>query len=76
MRWNRLPLLLAVPLVSVVGCSKPEVDFTRISLGMTKDEVIAKIGKPTRVSVQRDMEYFEYEAYDKLCPSFSVSSFR
>lgn len=65
MRWNRLSPLLAVPLVAIVGCNKPEVDFTLISLGMTKEEVIAKIGKPTRVSVQREMEYFEYEAYDK-----------
>ena len=64
MRLNHLSPLSAVVLVAIVGCSKPEVDFTRIAIGMTKDQVIEKFGKPTRVSVISNMEIFEYEAYD------------
>ena len=48
----------------MVSCSKPEVDLTRVSIGMTKDEVTKNLGKPTRVSVQGRLEFFEYEAYD------------
>jgi len=48
----------------IVGCSKPEVDLTKISVGMTKEEAISRLGKPTRVSVLGGLEYLEYESYD------------
>ena len=59
-------ILSGVALVAI-GCAhpKPEPDLTQIAIGMTKDEVTSKIGKPTRVSVQGTMDYFEYEAYDE-----------
>jgi len=53
-------------MVSLIGCfmDKPEIDLTRISVGMEKEEVINRLGKPTRVAVQGPIEYLEYEAYD------------
>ena len=51
----------------LIACAAPkaEPDLTLISVGMTKDEVTSKIGKPTRVAVQNGLEIFEYEAYDE-----------
>ncbi len=58
--------LLAVTALVLVGCNgKPEVDFTRISIGMTKEQVVERIGQPTRMSSQGGLEVFEYEAWDK-----------
>lgn len=50
--------------IVLLACNKPEVDLTKISIGMTKEQVIAQLGKPTRVSVIAGLEYLEYEAYD------------
>ncbi len=57
-------LLLAVPIAVSIGCTKPDLDFERIRLGMTKNEVIARFGNPTRTSVVGNADLFEYEAYD------------
>jgi hypothetical protein len=61
-----LVLCSAVALVAV-GCAhpKPEPDLGLIKVGMTKAEVSAALGKPTRVSVQGGIEVFEYEAFDE-----------
>ncbi|WP_243323608.1 DUF2845 domain-containing protein [Geothrix sp. SG200] len=52
--------------LAMVGCfrDKPEVDLTRVSVGMRKDEVIQALGKPTRMAVQGSVEYLEYESYE------------
>ena len=64
---SKSPILFlgAVALV-MVGCflDKPEVDLTRVSVGMRKDEVIQALGKPTRMAVQGSVEYLEYESYE------------
>ena len=62
-----LALCSAAALVVTIGCAhpKPEPDLGLIRVGMTKSEVSAAIGKPTRVSVQGGMEIFEYEAFDE-----------
>ena len=64
MQWTRYSSLLTVGLVVLVACGKPEVDFTRLSVGMDKDQVIKLMGKPTRVAVHEGVEFFEYEAFD------------
>lgn len=58
------PFLLTASMVAIIGCSKPEVDFSVLTVGMTKAQVVDKVGKPTRVSVTKNLEIFEYEAYD------------
>lgn len=57
-------LFLAIPIAISIGCTKPDLDFERIRLGMTKNEVIARFGNPTRTSVVGNADLFEYEAYD------------
>ncbi|HEY3401503.1 MAG TPA: hypothetical protein VGK03_12825 [Geothrix sp.] len=65
MRRSFASLLLAIPVAVSVGCAKPDLDFVKIRLGMTKSDVIARLGKPTRTSVVNPFEIFEYEAYDR-----------
>lgn len=58
LRRNRAPAL---------GCchqSKPPVDLSLISVGMTKREVIKELGRPDKVAVNGGVEYLQYEAYD------------
>jgi hypothetical protein len=61
-----IKLVPVIAVVSLVGCfrDKPEVDLTLVSVGMEKAEVLAKLGKPTRVSLQGLTEYLEYEAFE------------
>ncbi len=66
-----IPAATAI-LLSTVACNKPEVDLTRVSVGMSKEEVTKLLGKPTRVAVNGRTEYFEYEAYDKASIGFAV----
>jgi hypothetical protein len=49
-----------------MGCAKPDLDFSNIRIGMTKDQVVNIVGKPTRISVINNLEIFEYEAYDRV----------
>lgn len=65
MRRSFASLLLAIPVLLSVGCAKPDLDFVRIRPGMTKSDVIARVGEPTRTSVVAPFEIFEYEAYDR-----------
>jgi outer membrane protein assembly factor BamE (lipoprotein component of BamABCDE complex) len=62
-RFYVAPILV---MSALTGCfrDKPEVDLTRVSVGMEKQEVLSKLGKPTRVAVQGTIEYLEYEAYE------------
>ena len=68
-------LILPVATVAffVIGCKSPqaEADLTRISIGMSKEQVIQAIGKPTRVAVQGPFEYLEYEAFDTQVTAWS-----
>ena len=59
-------LLLALPVAVSMGCQKPDIDFVKIRVGMTKAEIVTRIGSPTRTSiVSPDVEVLEYEAYDR-----------
>ena len=63
---NRTTLIPIAAVIVTVGCfrDKPEVDLTKLSVGMSKEEALQKLGKPTRVAVQGSVEYLEYEAYE------------
>jgi hypothetical protein len=65
MRWSPAAPLLALPIAAMVGCTKPDLDFGKLRIGMDKKEVIARVGQPTRTSVSQGFELFEYEAYDR-----------
>jgi len=57
---SAIPRTCVTLLLALTGClSRP--DFSRISIGMTKDEVIAKLGKPRNRAVNGDTEFFTYE---------------
>ena len=53
--------LLVVPILMMLGCSTPPPSFDRISVGMTKEQVRAVIGKPDAVATQGKTEYWNYE---------------
>ena len=52
--------LLVVPIILMVGCGTPQPSFDRISVGMTKEQVKAVIGKPDAVATQGKTEYWNY----------------
>ena len=64
MRWSAAPLF-ALPILAMVGCAKPDLDFGKLRLGMDQKEVIARAGQPTRISTVQGFDLFEYEAYDR-----------
>jgi len=43
-----------------VGCTGTTANLNRISLGMTKEEVIQEIGRPDSVSAKDNAEYLVY----------------
>ena len=53
--------LLVVPIILMVGCGTPPPSFDRISVGMTKEQVKAVIGKPDAVATQGKTEYWNYK---------------
>lgn len=65
MRWSPAVPLLALPIVALVGCTKPDLDFGKLRIGMERKEVIARVGQPSRISVSQGFELFEYDAYDR-----------
>jgi len=58
-------LVLTFPLALAMGCRKPDMDYSKIRLGMNPKEIIARIGEPTRRTASNNIEIFEYEAYDR-----------
>lgn len=65
MRRSSAALMLALPVAVSVGCTRPDLDLSRIRTGMTKKEVIERAGSPTRTTVTNDTEVWEYEAYER-----------
>ena len=65
MRRSLASLLFAVPVALSVGCAKADLDFVKIRVGMTKKDIIARVGFPRRTSVVNHADVFEYEAYDR-----------
>ncbi len=64
MRWSPTPLF-ALALAATVGCTKPDLEFGKLRIGMDKKEVVARAGQPSRTSTVNGFELFEYEAYDR-----------
>ena len=62
-RFLAAPVLIA-PIALFLGCTKPDLDVSKIRVGMTKKEVLERVGRPSRASVVNDTEVYEYEAYD------------
>ena len=58
-------LLLALPILAFLGCTKPDLDFVKVRPGMTKKDIVTRIGEPTRTRVLNGRDIFEYEAYDR-----------
>ena len=57
---NKIVIYLLVVLVSMSGCmSSP--NMAKINLGMSKQDVISKLGNPRNVAAQGNYEYFTYE---------------
>jgi len=58
--------LVAVGLVSLVSvaCSKRPPSFDRIRLGMTEEEVVSVLGRPSSVSMQQTTRILEYLSWD------------
>jgi outer membrane protein assembly factor BamE (lipoprotein component of BamABCDE complex) len=63
---RNLPAALIAILACLFGaCATPgsalsKPDLSRISVGMSKDEVISRLGKPHEVAQQGQAEYFTY----------------
>jgi hypothetical protein len=65
MRWFLAVPILMVPIAVSLGCNKPDLDMSKIRVGLTKKEVMERVGGPSRVSMVNDAEVHEYEAYDR-----------
>lgn len=62
----RRAALFLLPALISVGCIKPDLDVTKLRVGMTKKEVVERVGSPKRVTeVNLTTELHEYEAYDR-----------
>ena len=59
-------ILIAIAAVLLVGCaSTKSLNFSTISIGMNKQQVIALKGEPFRVAAMDGLEYFIYRGFDK-----------
>lgn len=59
----RNPLAGLILAASLVACDSPDTLDKRdkVSIGMTRQEVIAQLGTPSRTTVQKGVEYLFYE---------------
>jgi len=58
--------LVLLPALVSLGCTKPDLDVSKLRVGMTKKEVVERVGSPKRVTeVNLTTELHEYEAYDR-----------
>ncbi len=65
MRWFLAAPMLMVLVAVAMGCKRPDLDMSKIQVGLTKKEVIERVGGASRISVVNDSELHEYEAYDR-----------
>lgn len=57
-------IMITCLLFWIVSCAGPAPDFSRISIGMTKIEVVNKLGKPDSFSASNDTERLTYGKWD------------
>jgi hypothetical protein len=55
---------VALVVLASIGCAKPKPVFEKIGPGMTEEEVIKKLGKPSSMAMQGQTKYLEYESWD------------
>lgn len=67
-----LVLMLAVLLF---GCATSSRAINRLSVGMTKDQVICKMGQPTSTAATEGMEVFKYKLHKPEMGDLFVSDF-
>ncbi len=65
MRWFLAAPILMVSLAVSMDCKKPDLDMSKVRVGLTKKEVIERVGGASRITVVNDTELHEYEAYDR-----------
>ena len=58
-------VMFILPVAGSLGCTRPDLDVTRLRAGMTKKEVLERTGSPSRMTVTNDTEVWEYEAYER-----------
>ena len=59
-------LITTIAAVLLLGCaSTKSLNFSTISIGMNKQQVIALKGEPFRVAAMDGLEYFIYRGFDK-----------
>jgi len=59
-------LVLLVVVLMVGGCVTMASKINTVSLGMTKQEVIARLGDPDSMSAIKDIEYMNYTFRESL----------
>jgi hypothetical protein len=63
---HRAAALFLVPALLSLGCTKPDLDVSKLRIGMTKKEVLMRAGGPKRITeVNLNTELHEYEAYER-----------
>ena len=65
MRWFLAAPILMVSMAVSMGCNQPDLDMSKVRVGMTKKEVIERVGGATRTTVVNDTEVHEYEAFER-----------
>ena len=49
----------------IAGCASSSAKLNRISLGMSREEVVKTLGRPHAVSAQGDVEFLTYNLINK-----------
>lgn len=65
MRPTFAPVLSAAALVLSMGCTEPAFTPAKARVGMTEEQVVAALGRPTATIVQGGATFLEYETYDQ-----------
>ncbi|MEE8059222.1 MAG: hypothetical protein V3T17_15505 [Pseudomonadales bacterium] len=72
-----MKLYMLVFVVFITGCAAVDIgpksnEMNKVSMGMSKDEVLSGIGQPSRVSANEEVEYLIYRLVDDV--DYTVSS--
>jgi hypothetical protein len=64
---SRKPLAAALITAGVIlaGCATSSAKLGKVSLGMSRDEVVKTLGKPHAVAAQGDSEFLTYNLLNK-----------
>lgn len=65
MKLRAAAVMFILPVAGSLGCTRPDLDVSRLRAGMTKKEVLERTGSPSRMTVTNDTEVWEYEAYER-----------